>query len=391
MHIGFYSTIALSAWGGSEELWSQTAATMLRRGHRVSINVASQNASVPQLENLRNLGADIYRSNRRRFGRQLRGLFGADLAPYKLWLSRTRPDFVLISMSWHLDDLTIAQACASMKIPYGVLVQAASPYQWIGPRLYESHRRAFTQASACYFVSTQNREIVESNLALNLSNASIVDNAFNVASDVSLQWPAEDTWKLACVARINFQSKGQDLLLRVLKQPKWKSRPLQVSLWGVDEGNLQQVKDTIKLYDLGKAVTIGGFSADITSVWATHHGLILPSRYEGNSLAMIEAMICGRIPIVTDVGRVRELVDDNRSGFIAPAPTADMLDEAMERAWNRRHEWQAMGALATTAIKTRHSMRPAEDFTNSIVHLSGRKGYPSGYARNLERAQLSRS
>ena len=375
MRIGFYTTLPNNPWGGSEELWSQTAAAMLRQGHHVSVNIANHGISAPRIESLRILGADIHSSGRRRFGRQLRRLFarlGIDLAQHKAWLRRTRPDFVLVSMSWHLDDLAIALACASMSIPYAILVQSASPYQWIASRAYESHRRAFAGASACYFVSAQNRDIVESNLALNLGGAGIVDNAFNVAPDISVPWPAEETWKLACVARVDFQSKGQDLLLRVLRQPKWKSRPLQVTLWGADEGNLRQVKDLIELYDLDSAVTVGGFSDDIASVWATHHGLILPSRYEGNSLAMIEAMICGRIPIVTDVGRVRELVDDNVSGFIAPAPTAEMLDDALERAWDCRHEWRAMGELAKTEIKTRHSMRPAEDFAHSIVGLSER-------------------
>jgi glycosyltransferase involved in cell wall biosynthesis len=103
---------------------------------------------------------------------------------------------------------------------------------------------------------------------------------------------------------------------------------------------------------------------------------------------MIEAMICGRMPIVTDVGRVRELVDDNRSGFIAAGPTAEMLDEALERAWNLRHEWQAMGAEARTAIKTRHSMRPAEDFANSLADLSERANYPGRHSPNSERAEL---
>ena len=306
---------------------------------------------------------------RRRFFRQLQqlsakaGFASAEMA----WLARCRPDVVMVSVSWHLDDLPIAHACAALKIPYVLLVQSASPHDWVRARSYASQRRAFAKASACYFVSSLNREIVGSNLALDFSRAKIVDNAFNVAVDAAPQWPDEKTWKLACVGRINFQSKGQDLLINVLKQKKWRARPLQVSLWGVDEGNLRQTKDLIDLHNLGDAIKVRGFADDIVTIWAESHGLVLPSRYEGNPLAMIEAMICGRMPIVTDVGRARELVDDNETGFIATAATTDWLDEAMERAWNRRHDWQAMGAMAKSAIKRRHSMRPAEDFADAIV------------------------
>ena len=84
-------------------------------------------------------------------------------------------------------------------------------------------------------------------------------------------------------------------------------------------------------------------------------------------------MLCGRMAVVTNVGRAAELVDDNASGFIAPAATAELVDEALERAWQRRHEWQAMGQRAAIAIRQRHSLRPAEDFADRILELaSGR-------------------
>jgi hypothetical protein len=70
------------------------------------------------------------------------------------------------------------------------------------------------------------------------------------------------------------------------------------------------------------------------------------------------------------VGRVNELVDDNRNGFVAPAATFELLDEALERAWQRRNEWQAMGQLAAADIRQRHSLRPAEDFADAILEAA---------------------
>jgi glycosyltransferase involved in cell wall biosynthesis len=124
---------------------------------------------------------------------------------------------------------------------------------------------------------------------------------------------------------------------------------------------------------------LGGFCNDIDQLWREHHALVLPSRFEGNALAMIEAMLCGRMPIVTDVGRVTELVDDNRSGFIAPAATVQLIDDAMERAWQRRHEWQAMGALAAADIRKRHGLTPPQDFAQAI--LDAIPGHQQTYLR----------
>ena len=107
----------------------------------------------------------------------------------------------------------------------------------------------------------------------------------------------------------------------------------------------------IKLYGLEDQISYGGFSNDIESLWSQHHALLLPSRMEGNALSLIEAMMCGRMPITTDVGRASELIDDGKSGFIAPAATPKLIDEVLERAWQRRHDWQAMGQEAARAIR----------------------------------------
>lgn len=166
-----------------------------------------------------------------------------------------------------------------------------------------------------------------------------------------------------------------------MRQPKWRARPVQVSLFGADGGSMRQAEEMIRLHNQHKQVVLRGFSTNVEQLWSEHHALILPSRFEGNALAMIEAMLCGRVPIVTNVGRVAELVDDNRNGFVAPAATVELLDEALERAWQRRNEWQAMGALAATAIRQRHSLRPAEDFAAAILAAVPGQQQPTIYTR----------
>jgi glycosyltransferase involved in cell wall biosynthesis len=371
MRIAFYSTMAGMPWGGSEELWSRAAAVLLQRGHYVSINYKKRKQLIPPLERLQTLGSDLYWRRGLRVGRTLRKVFNKlhiGQNPSLSWLKHCKPDLLVISVGYHLDDLSITQTCRSLGIPYVLIVQAASPHQWIEPHRFDAHRAAYAGALKCFFVSQQNREVLETNLALDLSDSEIIDNPFQVSLDARPEWPTSDkVWKLACVARLHFQSKAQDLLLRVMRQQKWRQRPLQISLFGADGGSLRQAQELVALHSQHKQIVFGGFSSDIEQVWREHHALILPSRFEGNALAMIEAMLCGRMPIVTDVGRVTQLVDDNRSGFIAPAATAALIDDALERAWQRRHEWQAMGQLAAADIRHRHSLTPPEDFAEAIL------------------------
>jgi glycosyltransferase involved in cell wall biosynthesis len=340
----------------------------------VAFNTLAWPTTPAPLQELIDRGASARFRKRWRMGRSLRTTLQKlrlTRRKYRSWLERQQPDFVLVSFASHTDDPQIAETCHALGIPYAILLQAAGTHSWIDPRSIVSFRTAYTNAAKCYFVSPENRDVIEANLATNLPQAKIVDNPFNVDINTAPGWPSTSPyWKLACVARVNYSVKGQDLIPRVLRMPKWRQRQLQISIWGSDNGNLKQLRQTVENNELGRQIIYRGVSNDIRQLWAEHHGLLLPSRAEGNSLSLIEAMICGRVPITTNVGRASELIDNNESGFIAPAATVELLDEVLERAWQRRDQWQAMGQRAALAIRTRHSLKPAEDFADRILETA---------------------
>jgi glycosyltransferase involved in cell wall biosynthesis len=376
MRIAFFSTMGGLPWGGSEELWSRAARVMLDRGHDVAFNCLRWDPPAAQLQRLIDAGAQPTFRSRLRLGRTLRRSLEKLRVlrlKYFRWLRTARPDFVVVSFSYHADDPQIANTCRQLGIRYAIVLQAAGPHHWIAPRSLADFRSAYAGAERCFFVSEQNRDTVQVNLGIDLSHSEIIDNPFNVALDAAPAWPAaNETWNLACVARIHFPSKSQDLIAQVLRLPKWKGRPLTVTLWGSDEGFLPQLQRLIELYGIQNQLRYGGFADDISELWASHHGLLLPSRMEGNALSLIEAMMCGRMVITTAVGRAAELIDDNQSGFLAPAATVGLLDNALERAWQRRHDWQLLGQHAAAVIRKRHSLRPAEDFADRILDVAKR-------------------
>jgi glycosyltransferase involved in cell wall biosynthesis len=116
-------------------------------------------------------------------------------------------------------------------------------------------------------------------------------------------------------------------------------------------------------------VRFGGFVPDVHRIWADYHALVLPSRYEGLPISLVEAMLCGRPSIVTNVSGNPELLEDNVTGFVAAAPTAALLDEAMERAWTRRAEWPAMGVAAAEQVRRRVPPDPAAVFADQLLEL----------------------
>jgi len=336
-------------WGGSEELWHRAAQLLSEEGHQILVNYKWWPRQSQKLTDLEENGADLW----------LR------MKPQTKWEKR-RAKFG----SYHPDQIHVADDCIKYNIPYAINVQAASSSSFIGGKMCPIFRRWYQNAKKVFFVSEENQDKLETNLAIKLDNAEIVDNPFNVSFDEMVPYPAEESpYRLACVGRIHFQSKGQDLLVDVLKQPKWRERDLQVSIYGKDQGQRFQLVEMIKNYELEDKIVVEGFVDKVSDIWKTNHGMILPSRYEGAALVVIEAMLCNRVCVMTDTGRNRELCDDGKSGFIANSATVRDLDEVLERAWQAREQWKTMGELAGKTIRERYSADPVRDYAEKIKQI----------------------
>ncbi|MFM7900935.1 MAG: glycosyltransferase, partial [Bacteroidota bacterium] len=82
-----------------------------------------------------------------------------------------------------------------------------------------------------------------------------------------------------------------------------------------------------------------------SEIWSENHALVLTSHYEGLPIVIIEAGLFGRTCVVTNVSGNAELISENVDGFSAHTDSQEAIDEALERAWSKRFEWQQMGDL----------------------------------------------
>jgi len=119
-------------------------------------------------------------------------------------------------------------------------------------------------------------------------------------------------------------------------------------------------------------ITFTGQVDNIEEIWSKHHLFVLASRYEGMPLALVEAMICGRPCVVTDVAGNRELVRDGINGFLAQAATVPLVEEALDRAWESRMRLKEMGRTASEDVRQWVSRDPAEDFARELAALAAR-------------------
>jgi glycosyltransferase involved in cell wall biosynthesis len=366
-------------WGGSEELWAAAAIAVAGQGHQVTVLKPNVNLAHPRVERLRELGARVRDLSRMAFVPRRLYQFAVStshaiavahrVASVARALALSKYDLVVISQGGNLDGVQIANVCRRMKRPYVLISQKAGDMYWPADARRERMRAVYSEALECYFVSEHNRRLTEEQIGVHLPNAAVVRNPFLVPWARRTDWPDQTNGlRLACVGRFYPAEKGQDLLIRVLARDKWRERPLSVTLFG--KGSNQTGLEQMAAFHGVTSISFGGFTANVAEIWNDHHGLILPSRCEGLPLVLVEAMLCGRVPIVTDVAGNGEVMRDNVTGFLAAAPTEDSLDEALERAWQRRADLQAIGNAAADAIRTLVPPDPGQVLGDRLIKVA---------------------
>lgn len=96
----------------------------------------------------------------------------------------------------------------------------------------------------------------------------------------------------------------------------------------------------------------------------------MPSRFEGLPLAMVEAMLCARTVVATDVAGHSEVIEDGLTGFLAASPTVPALLEALERLWVKRAEVEEMGQVAARRIRQLVPPDPIATFSGKLRQLT---------------------
>lgn len=353
-----------SPWGGSEELWFQAARLLVKRKQPVAVAVLKWPKPATQLGVLRTEGVSISE-------------YGVPSAPMRVlhrlapslryrWLDRIDAQGALISSgsNWSVRTAEVAEEFQRRHIPYILLAQSAFPWYWPPDSLAERMRSAYNNAAASFFVSHANWRVTQQQLGDPISNGVVVRNGFNVDYEQPLPWPEGEPLRLACVARLEPGIKGHDVLFEALADKVWSERPIAVTLYGHGH-QAALTRSLIDRYALQDKVQMGGFM-EPREIWRGNHALVLTSRAEGLPIVLIEAMLAGRPSIVTDVGGNAEAVEDGKSGFVAEAPTVASVRATLERAWQRRHDWQQMGECAAQRARAIVPPDPVNEFLKAV-------------------------
>ena len=352
LRLAFISTNISAHSGGSEILWQKAALEARRRGHDVIVVTKAWRPLPPFSAEFAKAGI-----------KHLETEHGGHDSVISF-----RPDLAIISTGNQDEGWLEFQKFPPAGIPYVVVNQltkeeSLSPI----PDYNQLLREGIAQAKRVFFVSRNNHQIMERRLGTPIPHAEIVFNPLDIPPGEPIPMPDfSEGIRIAFPANILFIHKGHDLLLEVMAMEKWRQRPVTINLYGQGEDE-EKVRHILAERSI-RNVHLRGFIAP-GEIWKHNHAILLASRMEGQSLAMIGAMIAGRVPIVTAVGGSAEVIQDKETGFLAATPSVADLDDAMERAYQRRAEWPQIARAARKSALKIVPQDPVGSFINRILNV----------------------
>ena len=159
---------------------------------------------------------------------------------------------------------------------------------------------------------------------------------------------------LLSIGRLTYQ-KGHEFLIQAMPNVVRHFPNAKVGICG--DGPLRsQLEKQIKEASLSNHVFLLGPWDDISPLLASADIFILPSRWEGLSRALMEAMAAGLPAIATKVDGIRDLITDDVNGLLVPSEDAEALGISILQLIEHTEMRRRIGAAGQAHVLQSHSV-----------------------------------
>lgn len=173
-----------------------------------------------------------------------------------------------------------------------------------------------------------------------------VQNGFaeeDVAAYPQPTWEASGPPKLLFLGRLDTHNKGLDVLIDAFAALS-RGTDAQLTIQGPDWGDKSALAAKIKRAELQESVHLLDPDYDVRPpVIIGHHDIFcLPSRFEGFGLSALEAMLAGRVLLVSEVAGIAPHVRQSGCGVVVTPEPRSILNGIVQLL-EKRQNWREMG------------------------------------------------
>lgn len=372
----FISLMNGDAWGGSEELWYQTALYAAKNGYKTGCAFYDWPQKKERIEQLKKAGVTVFLfSNKGRmrstFWERLRYKLTKRLVRrYVKSLPLQHYDTTVINLG-HLEIIDhYWKGFFSCVKNYSLLFHVHDENHVIKESRKNLLRKWMLGAKHNLFASLRIRDFLESQLSITIPHADTLINPITFPPPgVPTPYPplAGGNYIFLMLASLDLRRKAQDNLVRVMAAEKWQKRNCILYLYGGGAGKkvVQELIDSLQLND---KVVLKGHTKEVKAALAGGHLLLQMTHIDAMPLAVIEAMAMAKPLAVSDVGDMPQWVVEDTNGWVSKDASIEEMDATLEKAWQARDRWEEMGK---TSFRMFREAFPAVPEKHLLDQLNG--------------------
>ena len=234
----------------------------------------------------------------------------------------------------------------------------------------EIERKACERAWRIVCVDSRIGEYVKSTFGVRAERITVIPNAVDIerfhpvseeqktVARQELEIP-KDAFIILCPRRL-VPKNGVAFAVKAMKELD-RNRKALLILAG-DGPERRSIEDLVKAEGLSERVLIRGSVQHriIDRYYAAADAIVIPSVLsagveEATSLSMLEGMAAGKPVIVTDIGGLKETVQNGETGVVVRQADSGALNHAVERIMSDREFADRLGTAARSFVEKRHS------------------------------------
>jgi len=213
------------------------------------------------------------------------------------------------------------------------------------------------QVGKCEF-NLSNCQVIENGINLNVFNYNIQSNLHNLFRSSS------DDFVIAFIGRITAQKSPIDFIESIALAHK-KNNHIKGLIVG--EGDLlEKVKEFIAKNKYNEFIQLENFRNDIPQVLKAIDVFVLPSLWEGLSIALLEAMAMKKAIVTTPTDGTREIIIDHQNGIIVPFNNSQRLADSYIELFENPNQMIIFGENAYNTINLRFNSQRVCDKVSEI-------------------------
>lgn len=181
----------------------------------------------------------------------------------------------------------------------------------------------------------------------------------------------QNNLNIVCAARLH-PNKGHTYLLNAIAQIKNSSPKLHFLFLG--DGPLENMlKEQADKLSVQEYITFLGYRKDVYEIFAVVDAFILPSINEGLPVSVAEAMAVSLPVIATEIPGVKEIVEQNVTGWLVPPADVQSLAEVLKESTVNSEQLKVFSKNGRERIEEKFSINSITEQYKSIYKYLAQK------------------